>query len=115
MNKLQEATKEFLKSDIPEFDSGDTVAVDVKVREGNKERVQRYEGVEVSRHSRKSLDASFTVRKVTNGVGVERIFPLHSPMIASIDVKRRGKVRRAKLNYLRNVTGSKAARIEEKR
>ena len=115
MNKLQEATKEFLKSDIPEFDSGDTVAVDVKVREGNKERVQRYEGVVVSRHGRKNLDASFTVRKVTNGVGVERIFPLHSPMIASIDVKRRGKVRRAKLNYLRNVTGSKAARIEEKR
>ena len=106
---------EFLKSDIPEFDSGDTVAVDVKVREGNKERVQRYEGVVGSRHGRKSLDASFTVRKVTNGVGVERIFPLHSPMIASIDVKRRGKVRRAKLNYLRNVTGSKAARIEEKR
>ena len=115
MDKLQEATNFFLKSDIPEFDSGDTVAVDVKVREGNKERVQRYEGVVVSRHSRKSLNASFTVRKVTNGVGVERIFPLHSPMIASIDVKRRGKVRRAKLNYLRNVTGSKAARIEEKR
>ena len=115
MDKLKEATKEFLKSDIPEFDSGDTVAVDVKVREGNKERVQRYEGVVVSRDGRKSLDASFTVRKVTNGVGGERIFPLHSPMIASIDVKRRGKVRRAKLNYLRNVTGSKAARIEEKR
>ena len=113
MNKLQEATKEFLKSDIPEFDSGDTVAVDVKVREGNKERVQRYEGVVVSRHRRKSLDASFTVRKVTNGVGVERIFPLHSPMISSIDVKSSGKVSRAKLNYLRNVTGSKAARIEE--
>ena len=89
--------------------------MDVKVREGNKERVQRYEGVVVSRHGRKSLDASFTVLKVTNGVGVERIFPLHSPMISSIDVKRRGKVRRAKLNYLRNVTGSKAARIEEKR
>ena len=114
MDKLNEATKEFLKSDIPEFDSGDTVAVDVKVREGNKERVH-YEGVVISRHGKKSLDASFTVRKVTNGVGVERIFPLHSPMIASIDVKRRGKVRRAKLNYLRNVTGSKAARIEEKR
>ena len=115
MDKLKEATKEFLKSDIPEFDSGDIVAIDVKVREGNKERVQRYEGVVISRHGKKSLDASFTVRKVTNGVGVERIFPLHSPMIASIDVKRRGKVRRAKLNYLRNVTGSKAARIEEKR
>jgi|TARA_B110000438_G_scaffold88146_1_gene87638 large subunit ribosomal protein L19 len=115
MNKLHEATKEFLKTDIPEFSSGDTVAVDVRVREGNKERVQRYEGVVIARHGSKSLDASFTVRKITNGVGVERIFPLHSPMIASLDVKRRGKVRRAKLNYLKDVTGSKAARIEEKR
>ena len=115
MNKIHEVTKEFLKTDIPEFDSGDTIAVDVRVREGNKERIQRYEGVVIARHGRSSLDASFTVRKVTNGVGVERIFPLHSPMIASIDVKRRGKVRRAKLNYLKNVTGSKAARIEEKR
>jgi len=115
MNKIHEVTEEFLKKDIPEFDSGDTIAVDVRVREGNKERVQRYEGVVIARHGGSSLDASFTVRKVTNGVGVERIFPLHSPMIASIDVKRRGKVRRAKLNYLKNVTGSKAARIEEKR
>ncbi len=115
MNKIHEITKEFLKTDIPEFDSGDTIAVDVRVREGNKERIQRYEGVVIARHGGSSLDASFTVRKVTNGVGVERIFPLHSPMIASIDVKRRGKVRRAKLNYLKNVTGSKAARIEEKR
>tara|TARA_B100000003_G_scaffold181715_1_gene173712 strand:- start:3508 stop:3855 length:348 start_codon:yes stop_codon:yes gene_type:complete len=115
MNKIHEVTKEFLKTDIPEFDSGDTIAVDVRVREGNKERIQRYEGVVIARHGGSSLDASFTVRKVTNGVGVERIFPLHSPMIASIDVKRRGKVRRAKLNYLKNVTGSKAARIEEKR
>ena len=100
---------------MPEFDSGDTVAIDVKVKEGNKERIQRFEGVVVGRRGGKGLDASFTVRKVTNGVGVERIFPLHSPMISSIDVKRRGKVRRSKLNYLRNVTGSKAARIEEKR
>ena len=115
MDKLKEATKEFLKTDIPEFDSGDTVAIDVRVREGNKERIQKYEGVVIARHGGSSLDASFTVRKVTNGIGVERIFPLHSPMIASIDVKRRGKVRRAKLNYLKNVTGSKAARIEEKR
>ena len=115
MNKVYEATKEFLKTDIPEFDSGDTVGIDVRVSEGNKERIQRYEGVVIARHGGSSLDASFTVRKVTNGIGVERIFPLHSPMIASIDVKRRGKVRRAKLNYLKNVTGSKAARIEEKR
>ena len=115
MNKLHIVTKDFLKNDIPEFDSGDTVSVDVLVREGNKERIQKYEGVVVARRGGQGLDASFTVRKVTNGVGVERIFPLHSPMVASIDVKRRGKVRRAKLNYLRNVTGSKAARIEEKR
>ena len=115
MNNHHETTKEFLKSDLPEFDSGDTVVIDVKVKEGNKERIQRFEGVVVGRRGGKGLDASFTVRKVTNGVGVERIFPLHSPMISSIDVKRRGKVRRSKLNYLRNVTGSKAARIEEKR
>ena len=97
MNKLHTVTKDFLKNDIPEFDSGDTVSVDVRVREGNKERIQKYEGVVVARRGGQGLDASFTVRKVTNGVGVERIFPLHSPMIASIDVKRRGKVRRAKL------------------
>jgi len=115
MNKIQEATKEFLKNDIPEFSSGDTLSLDVRVREGSKERIQKYEGVVIARHGGKNLDASFTVRKVTNGVGVERIFPLHSPNIASIDVKRRGKVRRAKLNYLKNVIGSKAARIEEKR
>ena len=115
MNKLHELTKDYLKSDLPEFDSGDTVSVSVLVREGNKERIQKYEGVVISKKGGKGLDASFTVRKVTNGVGVERIFPLHSPTISSINVKRRGKVRRAKLNYLKNVTGSKAARIEEKR
>ena len=115
MNKVIEATKEFLKSDIPDFRSGDTVAVDVRVREGSKERVQRYEGIVIARHGGTSMDATFTVRKVANGFGVERIFPLHSPMLASIDVKRRGKVRRAKLNYLKKIIGSKAARIEEKR
>ena len=77
------------------------MAVNVRVREGAKERIQKYEGVVIARHGGSSLDASFTLRKVTNGVGVERIFPLHSPMIASFDVKRRGKVRRAKLNYLK--------------
>ena len=115
MNKVAEATKEFLIADIPDFKSGDTVAVDVRVREGSKERVQRYEGVVIARHGGTSLDATFTVRKVANGFGVERIFPLHSPMLSSINVKRRGKVRRAKLNYLKNIIGSKAARIEEKR
>ena len=114
MNKVAEATKEFLKADIPDFKSGDTVAVDVRVREGSKARVQRYEGVVIARHGGTSLDATFTVRKVANGFGVERIFPLHSPMLSSINVKRRGKVRRAKLNYLKKLTG-KASRITEKR
>jgi|TARA_Y100001947_G_C10343297_1_gene306404 large subunit ribosomal protein L19 len=115
MNKVQEATKEYLRADLPEFDSGDTVAVNVRVREGNKERIQLFEGVVINKRGGSGLDASFTVRKVSSGFGVERIFPLHSPMIASIKVKRRGKVRRAKLNYLKKVSGSKAARIEEKR
>ena len=115
MNKVQEGTKEFLRADLPEFDSGDTVAINVRVREGNKERIQLFEGVVINRRGGSGLDASFTVRKVSSGFGVERIFPLHSPMIASIKVKRRGKVRRAKLNYLKKVSGSKAARIEEKR
>ena len=115
MNKVQEATKEFLRTDLPEFDSGDTVAVNVRVREGNKERIQLFEGVVINKRGGSGLDASFTVRKVSSGFGVERIFPLHSPTIASIKVKRRGKVRRAKLNYLKKVSGSKAARIEEKR
>ena len=115
MNKVNDATKNFLKDNIPEFNSGDTVVVDVKVREGNKERIQRFEGVVIARHRKDGLDGTFTVRKVTNGVGVERIFPVQSPMIESINVKRRGKVRRSKLNYLKNAKGAKAARIEEKR
>ena len=115
MNRVQEATKEFLRADLPEFDSGDTVAINVRVREGTKERIQLFEGVVINKRGGSGLDASFTVRKVSSGFGVERIFPLHSPMIASIKVKRRGKVRRAKLNYLKKVSGSKAARIEEKR
>lgn len=115
MNKVQEATKEYLKEDIPDFDAGDTLIVSVLVREGNKERVQNFEGVVIGRRAGNSLDASFTVRKISNGVGVERIFPLHSPMISNITVKRKGKVRRAKLNYLRNILGSKGTRIKEKR
>ena len=115
MNKIEQATKEFVKKDIPDFSSGDTISVEVKVKEGNKERLQKYEGVVISRHGKKGVDASFTVRKISNGIGVERIFPLHSPLLSSINVKRRGKVRRAKLNYLKNITGLKAARIEEKR
>ena len=115
MNKVEQATKEFEKKNIPDFSSGDTVSVEVKVKEGNKERLQKYEGVVIARHGKKGVDASFTVRKISNGIGVERIFPLHSPLLSSINVKRRGKVRRSKLNYLKNITGLKAARIEEKR
>ena len=115
MNKIEKATEEFIKKNIPEFSSGDTVSIEVKVKEGSKERLQKYEGVVIARHGKKGVDASFTVRKISNGIGVERIFPLHSPMLSSIEVKRRGKVRRAKLNYLKNVTGLKAARIQEKK
>ena len=115
MNKIHEATKEYLKKDLPNFDTGDTLVVSVLVREGNKERVQNFEGVVIGRKSGKSIDATFTVRKISNGIGVERIFPLHSPVISKIDVKRKGKVRRSKLNYLRNISGSKGTRIKEKR
>ena len=113
MNKIHEATQEYLKKDIPDFDTGDTLVVSVLVREGNKERVQNFEGVVIGRKAGNSLDATFTVRKISNGIGVERIFPLHSPMISKIDVKRRGRVRRAKLNYLRNISGSKGTRIKK--
>ena len=115
MNKIHEATKEYLKKDLPDFDTGDTLVVSVLVREGNKERVQNFEGVVIGRKSGNSIDATFTVRKISNGIGVERIFPLHSPVISKIDVKRKGKVRRSKLNYLRNISGSKGTRIKEKR
>jgi len=115
MNKIHEATKEYLNKDIPDFDTGDTLDVSVMVREGNKERVQKFEGVVIGRRAGNSLDATFTVRKISNGIGVERIFPLHSPMISKINVIRRGKVRRAKLNYLRDISGSKGTRIKEKR
>ncbi len=113
MNKLHEAVKEQLKTNIPEFNSGDTVELDVRVVEGNKERIQKYRGVVIARRGG-GIAETITVRKISNGVGVERIFPLHSPMLANINVVRRGKVRRAKLHYLRNLSG-KATRIAEKR
>ena len=115
MKTISRLTEKYVKKDIPDFNSGDTVSVEVTVKEGNKTRLQKYEGVVISRHGKKGVDASFTVRKISNGVGVERIFPLHSPMLSSIKVKRQGKVRRAKLNYLKNVVGVKAARIKEKK
>jgi len=98
---------------VPEFASGDTVQVRTWVREGNKERIQSFEGVVIKRRAG-GLNETFTVRKVSNGVGVERIFPLHSPIIESIKLLRRGRVRRAKLYYLRKLTG-KAAKIRERK
>jgi large subunit ribosomal protein L19 len=113
MNLLEVIDKEQMKDDIPEFRPGDTVRVHAKVRERGKERIQVFEGV-VIRQKRGAKRATFTVRKISFGVGVERIFPLHSPNIAKIEVIRFGKVRRAKLYYLRHKRG-KAARIKERR
>ncbi len=108
---LAEVEKPYLKTDLPEFRPGDTVRVHVLVREGNKERTQIYEGVVIARKNRGIAD-TITVRKVSYGVGVERTFPVHSPTVAKIEVVRKGKVRRAKLYYLRNLSG-KAARLKE--
>ncbi len=113
MGKLEAVGVEQLRDDLPEFHSGDTVAVHVKVREGDKERIQVFQGVIIQVRGA-GINKSFTVRKISEGIGVERIFPLHSPNIAKIERLREGKVRRAKLFYLRNLTG-RAARIEEKR
>jgi large subunit ribosomal protein L19 len=113
MNKLDVISATQMKSDIPEFKSGDTVAVHVKVVEGDKERIQVFEGVVINRRGG-GVNETFMVRKISEGVGVERIFPLHSPNIAKIQKLREGKVRRAKLYYLRKLRG-KAARIEERR
>jgi large subunit ribosomal protein L19 len=108
---FKDITKEQLKSDLPDFRPGDTVKVDVKVVEGTRERIQVFEGVVIKRRG-SGISETFTVRKISYGVGVERAFPVHSPKIAKIDVVRRGKVRRAKLYYLRALRG-KAARIKE--
>jgi len=113
MNKISALESEQLKKDIPEFQPGDTVKVHVKVVEGNRERIQVFEGV-VIRRSGGGIRETFTVRRVSYGVGVERIFPLHSPRIDKIEVTRKGRVRRAKLYYLRELRG-KAARIRDKR
>ena len=112
---IKKLESSYINTNVPKISVGDTVKLGVSITEGNKERVQNFEGVVIGRRAGDSLDASFTVRKISNGVGVERIFPLHSPMISSITVKRKGKVRRAKLNYLRNISGSKGTRIKEKR
>ena len=101
-------TSSHLRSDIPEFHSGDTLKVHVKIKEGDKERIQVFEGIVIARRKRtSSIDATFTIRKISGGVGVERCFLVHSPMIDHIDVVRKGKVRRAKLYYLRHQRGER--------
>ena len=113
MSKIIEAIEqEQMQKEIPEFAPGDTVVVQVKVKEGNRERLQAFEGVVIAKRNR-GLNSSFTVRKISHGEGVERVFQTYSPVVDSINVKRRGDVRRAKLYYLRGRTG-KAARIKEK-
>lgn len=111
-NIIRELEDEQMKQDLPAFAPGDTVVVQVRVKEGEKERLQAFEGVVIAKRNR-GLHSAFTVRKISNGEGVERAFQTHSPLISSIEVKRRGAVRRAKLYYLRTRTG-KAARIKEK-
>jgi large subunit ribosomal protein L19 len=112
MHPFIETQKEWLRS-VPPFRAGDTLRVNVRVKEGDKERLQAFEGVCIARRG-SGVSETLTVRKISNGVGVERIFPVHSPMLAEISVVRRGRVRRAKLYYLRHLTG-KATRIREKK
>jgi large subunit ribosomal protein L19 len=113
MHEFSETEKTWLRADLPPFRAGDTLRVNVRVVEGEKERLQAFEGVCIARRG-SGVSATFTVRKVSNGVGVERIFPLHSPMVSDITVVRRGRVRRAKLYYLRHLAG-KSTRIREKK
>ena len=111
-NIIKALESERMQREVPEFGPGDTVVVEVRVKEGERERVQAYEGVVIAKSNR-GLNSSFTVRKISHGEGVERVFQTHSPAISEVEVKRRGSVRRAKLYYLRDLSG-KAARIEEK-
>jgi len=113
MNKLEHIQMEHMRMDIPEFRAGDTVKVHYRIREGEKERIQIFQGIVIKKRNN-GLGSTFTVRKESFGIGVERIFPLHSPMIEKIEVIRKGKVRRAKLYYLRNLKG-KAANVKELR
>lgn len=106
-------TNEYLRNDVPEFRPGDTVRVHVKIKEGNRERIQMFEGLVIKRRGG-GISETFTVRKISNGIGVERTFPVHTPNVAVIEVVRLGKVRRAKLNYIRTLS-AKAARIKERR
>ncbi len=113
MEKLKQLEREMMRLDLPDFAPGDTVKVHVKIKEGEKERIQVFQGVVISKRKGRT-NATFTVRKVSYGVGVERIFPLHSPIIDKVEVVARGRVRRAKIYYLRKLRG-KAARIKERR
>ena len=113
MQRLKSLEQEMMRMDHPAFSPGDTVKVHVKIKEGEKERIQAFQGVVIGRHNGAS-NASFTVRKISYGVGVERVFPLHSPALDKIEVLTHGRVRRAKIYYLRKLRG-KAARIKEKR
>ena len=110
---IAEITKEYMKNDVPEFRPGDTVKVYVRIKEGDKERLQLFEGLVIKRRGG-GISETFTVRKNSYGVGVERTFPVHAPVVAKIEVVRKGKVRRAKLNYIRKLS-AKAARIKERR
>ncbi len=112
MKRLDEVRREGLREDLPDFRAGDTIRVSVRVREGDKERLQAFEGVCIARRGA-GMGETFTVRKVSSGIGVERVFPLHSPTVVRVDVVRTGRVRRAKLYYLRKLSG-KAARIRER-
>ena len=113
MHPFIETQKEWLRGDLPPFRAGDTVRVNVRVKEGDKERLQAFEGVCIARRG-SGISETFTVRKISSGIGVERIFPDQAPTVKGVEVVRRGRVRRAKLYYLRNLKG-KAARISEKR
>lgn len=113
MEKIQQLEREMMRLDLPDFAAGDTVKVHVKIKEGEKERIQAFQGVVISKRKGGNR-ATFIVRKVSYGVGVERIFPLHSPIIDKIEVVSKGRVRRAKIYYLRKLRG-KAARIRERR
>jgi large subunit ribosomal protein L19 len=112
MDILQEVTRDQLRAALPDFAPGDTLRVNVRVREGDKERIQAFEGTCIARKGG-GVSETFTVRKISSGIGVERVFPIHSPSVESITVVRRGRVRRAKLYYLRALRG-KAARIKER-
>lgn len=112
MNIIEQVEQQQLRHDIPEFSTGDTLLVQVKVKEGNRERLQAFEGIVIAKRNR-GLNSAFTLRKISHGEGVERVFQTHSPAIASVSLKRRGDVRKAKLYHLRDLSG-KAARIREK-